>query len=251
LSGNSPARQLVHRYTVLIDGIEKAGLEKKMFLVAAHGLYHEFDDFLVQVKSALDHVCTFLHFSLGMSFSSVTTFGNNGKEIKKKLLKQMARVEPKDRHPIQAIIKIIDERQDWLKDAIDLRDKMNHYKDGGLPPEKFLVIATKSGGDIELHRPMLPDGRLILSVIEDIKQKTFDFVECFAGMALSPKITQVEIEYRVHQDNPTEERWVFRMPGEPLWGAIAGVSWTPGQGGTPASAGPTPPSPAPVAAAPQ
>jgi len=51
-----------------------------------------------------------------------------------------------NKQPAGELVKFIDRNQEWLKQVIDLRDRMNHYKSGGIGLDNFTVFVRKMGG---------------------------------------------------------------------------------------------------------
>jgi len=51
-----------------------------------------------------------------------------------------------NKQPAGDLVKFIDRNQEWLKQVIDLRDRMNHYKSGGIGLDNFTVFVRKMGG---------------------------------------------------------------------------------------------------------
>jgi hypothetical protein len=109
---------------------------KPVRLATAQNLYLELDGILVQFKSTLDHMVHILHFSFGLPFDSLTTFGDHGNKIRTLLARN---VGGKSKQPAAQLSKYIEDNQVWLKQVIDLRDRMNHYKSGGIGLDNFTV----------------------------------------------------------------------------------------------------------------
>jgi hypothetical protein len=182
-------------------------------LKTAQDLYIEFDGFLVQLKSTLDHMATILAFGLNLPFSGLTTFGDKGRVIIKQLRRNV-RGDAKDlaRH----LAEVIEENQDWLELAIDVRDRMNHYKHGGVRPEMFVVAVSIRGDDEEVITPRLDPKQTVRELIDILMDNLFTFVEHFVGLAMLPRLPKFGLKFQMATpEDPNKPCWVA-VPVGPL-----------------------------------
>jgi hypothetical protein len=109
-------------------------------------LFSEFDEFLVQIKSTLDHLVKIPVPILGKNIWSLRTFGSKGEEVLKVLRHNLP-----EQHKYTAIgfeKVIFDQHRPWLNHVIKLRDRVNHYLEGGISTQAFTVY--KAGEEIKV-----------------------------------------------------------------------------------------------------
>jgi hypothetical protein len=151
----------------------------------AQQLYLEFDGFLVQLKSTLDYMTKTLSFGLGLPFSSLTTFGDKGNVVRNILTKNL----PKQLKGVgKAMSELIETNQEWLNLAIDLRDRTNHYKDGGILLKAFVVAVGTDNGKEVITTPSFGDGMTLRTGITHLYDNLLEFVDHFVGLAILPRI---------------------------------------------------------------
>ncbi len=195
--------------------IDRRQIDVPIKITTAQGLYIEFDGFLVQVKSVLDHMINILHYTLGLKFSGLSTFGGNGDTIIRQLKNNVCAEPPIKRQVAQILVNHITINQGWLKGTIDTRDRMNHFMDGKLSPKSFAVaLITDADGNQRLHRPQISNAQTVKDLMHIILHSTLDFVEHFMGHAMSVRMPTVRIEY-MEYDDLTKPRW-FILPAEPF-----------------------------------
>jgi hypothetical protein len=170
----------------------------------AQTLYIELDGFLVQCKSVLDHVCIILHYTMNISFSSLSSFGDNGNKIIK-ILKSNA---PSHAKPMAAeLVEHIQNNQNWLKLMIDARDRMNHFMHGGIPPIAFGVgCIIEKDGTKTIHRPKLSPEQEVKDTMTTLLYNLLQFIEFFLGAALSVRTPDWAMKW-VHTEDPMTQRW--------------------------------------------
>jgi hypothetical protein len=182
--------------------------DDRVHVAMAQGMYMELDGFLVQVKSALDHVTTFLHYAFGLSRGGLSTFGNNGNGVIKKLQNNISRSPPCARRLADILVSFIYDNQGWLKATIELRDRMNHYLGDGVSAKAFVVATVKElDGTHTLLVPMMSEDKSIRYFMEHVWRNTLGFAEFFVGICLSAKITSMGTMY-VPNDDPKAQRWM-------------------------------------------
>jgi len=175
-------------------------------LTTAQDLYLELDGLLVQFKSCLDHMIHVLHYSFHLNFASLTTFGDKGDKIIT-LLRNNVRGE-KFKKVAAQIAKIIEGNKEWLGRVIDLRDKINHYVDGGIGLDNFTVFVRKIDGVDTLYTPRMTADQTIRDLMATLFNNLIDFIEHFLGLALLPRLPKIAIHFQFNND-PTIPRWSF------------------------------------------
>ena len=111
-------------------------------------LIYELEAFLFQLKSALDMAIKVLG-TLLPNYFKTKTFGNKGEHLIKNL--ENYKLKQKDRTVfIDSIIEIIRSDQNiWLKDSIELRNTISHYKSMRF----FAYKVKKENGQISIEKP--------------------------------------------------------------------------------------------------
>lgn len=144
-------------------------------------LFIEFDEFLYQVKSCLDHLVKILTVCLGKKVWSIETFRNKGEKVKKTIGKCF----PVKFRPIgQALILHIEDNEFWLKEIIAARDKITHFLDGGISYENFTVFIKKNGNDEKLIFPTWAPQQTIKQLMEVVWNNLLFFSEDFSHLSL-------------------------------------------------------------------
>ena len=172
-------------------------------IASAQDLYIEFDGFLVQVKSTLDHAINVLNFGFNIPFSALTTFGDKGNKIIKQLENNVA---ANFQGAANHLIKVIKDNKPWLELAIDVRDRMNHFKSGGIDLQTFTVSAEKVGDEIKTWTPHIHPDQTIRQLMEILFRNLFEFCEYFMALGMIPRLTKVALQYN-KSDDPKAMRW--------------------------------------------
>jgi hypothetical protein len=177
---------------------------KPMRFESAQDLYIELDGFLVQCKSVLDHLCNILHYSMNISFSSLSTFGKNGNTIVNILKRNVPKHGKK---AAGELIRFINDNQDWIKLMIDARDRMNHFQHGGIPVMSFGVACIiEQDGTKKVHRPQMNPAQTVKEVMDMLLDNVLHFVEYFLGIALCVRMPGHGVKW-TNSDDPTKPRW--------------------------------------------
>lgn len=106
-------------------------------------LYQEFDEFVVQLKSTLDHLVSVGVPLIGHKAWTINTFGEKGQAVVKALKNNTPRRFKKAAEAIDEML--FKEHGDWLQSFIDLRDRVNHFIAGGVRYENFGVHRLRDG----------------------------------------------------------------------------------------------------------
>jgi hypothetical protein len=172
-------------------------------IASAQDLYIEFDGLLVQLKSTLDHSINVLNFGFNIPFSALTTFGEKGNKIIKQLENNVA---ANFQGAANHLIKVIKDNKPWLELAIDVRDRMNHFKSEGIDLQTFTVSAQKVGNEIKTWTPRLHSDQSIRQLMEILYRNLFEFCEYFMALGMMPRLTKVALQYN-KSDDPKAMRW--------------------------------------------
>ncbi len=172
-------------------------------VASAQELYIEFDGFLVQLKSTLDHSINVLNFGFNIPFSALTTFGDKGNKIIRQLENNVA---TNFQGPANHLARVIKDNKPWLEMAIDVRDRMNHFKSGGIDLQTFTVSAQKDGDEIKTWTPRLHADQTIRQLMEILYRNVFEFCEYFMALGMMPRLTKIALQYNKSED-PKVMRW--------------------------------------------
>lgn len=179
-------------------------------------LYAEFDGFLAQVKSTLDHLVHVPTPVFGPANWRPHTFGEKGNRV----IKMLERNAPKEfAAGIPLLCDMIRWNQRWMQETIDIRDKTNHFKDGGVPYEYFRVAKDERDGQEVLVVPMWSKDVTARDALGGVWRKLICLCEEFIGFTLYLRLkfwmfryTRIEDEGECYVDEEMEDpRWEF-MP---------------------------------------
>ena len=179
-------------------------INKPMRFASAQDLYIEWDGFLVQSKSVLDHMINILHYTMNVSFSSLSTFGDNGNKIIN-ILKRNAPFHCKN--AAAALVKHIERNQEWLKSMIDARDRMNHFIHGGINPQSFgVAVIIEKDGVKRHHVPRFNETQTAKEVMTNLLGMLLEFVEYFMGISMACRMPSYGVQWN-SSDDPLKARW--------------------------------------------
>lgn len=143
----------------------------------------EFDAFVIQVKSTLDHLKNMPAFFIGKAWK-LATFGNKGEDVASAALNNA----PADlKGHAAGLANLIKGNQEWLAEIIDLRDRLNHMIEGGIDASDLLMIYAQhnESGDVVVNLPKLRSEETVLQVLTTMWVNLFLFVEEFLAICLS------------------------------------------------------------------
>jgi len=168
-------------------------------------LFQEFDEFLVQLKSALDHLVKAPVPIFGSKVWTLRTFGDKGRDVTNALEKNIPR---KYRDMVAGIKKMLFQQHGpWLNDVIRARDKVNHFIEGGLRFEHFGVHKLPDG---TIQVPMWSPDQTLLEGMAAIWENLFRFTEDFLAMFLffrhKPGLT---LFHGPEPTDPTKSPWIL------------------------------------------
>lgn len=204
------------RYRILEDELIAAAKKRgpidetgiKM-LEYSQDLFIEIDEFLVQVKSALDHLVHITAPILGKTWKGETwkfwTFHEKGQQVSKALSNNV----PKSHRPrALSIKKELDRHEPWLTGIINMRDRFNHLKEGGFDIDRLKVYRQAVNGETKLQVPMWDEALTVRRVLEtswiSLLQFTEDFIALFLSFRIVPELGMIH-EIVDHQSN--ESPW--------------------------------------------
>ena len=143
-------------------------------------LFLELDEFLVQVKSCLDHVVKAPTPIFSKKNWNLNRFGEKGEQV----VKALNSLPKQHKHLASGLTHILGEHKPWMTIAIGMRDALNHYLAGGLPIERFGVYRTELAATVTIHRPMWNESQTIDEAMRAVWQNLFTFLEDFVSMII-------------------------------------------------------------------
>jgi hypothetical protein len=178
------------------------------------------DRLLVQMKSVLDHMINVLHYTLGLDFSGLTTFGDYGNRIVNQLQKNVSKKKEGLQGAAKILIEHIQQNQWWLEVVIESRDRMNHYKNGGLSPLPFIVAyIIDADGAEQLYRPTFSPGNLVKDEMSVIFRSLSRLRLCWFSsrnfVAASRKICSGRVTSQVKFNTPSRGAFAGRRSKPP------------------------------------
>lgn len=160
------------------------------YLEHAQDLLVEFDEFLVQLKSALDYMVKIPRIILGKDRWTVQTFGERGEKVIRALENNVPTEKKRIGRGIARLI--IEKHRPWLNAVIDARDRLNHMIGEPVAPEAFMIYAAQREGSsiLEIRRPIWSaeqSVREFMAVIwENFVRLVEDFVISFLLFRFKP-----------------------------------------------------------------
>lgn len=141
-------------------------------------LFLELDEFLVQLKSTLDYLAKLPLAIVGKgNWPYLHTFGNKGGTVLKALRNNVPKKWVNQAKVIEEMV--FPKYQPWLDMVIASRDRTNHFKDGGVEAEVFLVAKTTVNGEERIVVPMWFDNLTVREYIGHAWHNLMGFVEQF------------------------------------------------------------------------
>lgn len=176
----------------------------------SQAMFNEFDEFVVQVKSTLDHLAHIPVPVFGENVWNMYTFGEKGEVLKSALLRSVS--QKKFGGGIAVIVKhLFDDagQQSWLEATIDARHKITHYQRGGIPIETFAVF-LKPAGAVQL--PEFAENQTIEQFMEIVWERLVFFVEDFLALFLALRLPPGTVFVRKNCDRLTPNPVWIPMP---------------------------------------
>lgn len=187
-------------------------------------LFVEFDEFLVQLKSTLDHLVKMGVPIFGTSVWNLRTFGNKGEDVAKVLRSNIPRGYKKQARWIGKLLFENERHKSWLKATIGARDKINHFLDGGIPIERFAVLLDKDGA---VRVPMWSEEQQLDVFMENVWYSLLSFTEDFIAVFLHVRFPEnTVLLHKVVPKDSTQTPWIA-VPKEVMEATIKQPGWTP------------------------
>jgi hypothetical protein len=158
---------------------EYSKIEIPNHVLFSQELYEEFDVFSVQIKSTLDHLAwVFRPIFRGEKNWTVYTFHDCGTNVMnelKSLKKYKGHASLLERTLYTAA------NQKWIESIVGSRDRMNHFKNGGIDI-RHVAIARNPDGSVRV--PMWVEGQALGTMIDITWLNFFHFVEDFLVLSI-------------------------------------------------------------------
>ena len=186
-------------------------------------LFQEFDEFSVQLKSALDHLVKIPIPVLGPRVWSLRTFGSKGNDVRKALENNIPKKHKKQVKHMKKML--LDRNAVWLGDIITVRDKINHFIEGSVPFEYFGVHRLP---DESIKVPMWSSDQKLSAALEVVWDNLIKFTEDFIAMFLFLRHKPGLVLYHGPEVKGSARlRWVIATEEE-MDAALAQGGWTSG-----------------------
>lgn len=159
---------------------EFSAIEIENHVLYSQELFEEFDVYAVQIKSTLDHLArVFRPILRGEKTWTVQTWSDNGDKVLNEL-KNLPKVRKGHVQLVERMLFTHANRK-WIETIVGTRDKVNHYKDGGIDIRHF-AIARNPDGSVRV--PMWVEGQALGTMIDITWSNFFHFVEDFLALAI-------------------------------------------------------------------
>jgi hypothetical protein len=137
---------------------------------------------------------------LGKNIWSLRTFGSKGEEVLRVLKHNLPEEHKNTAIAFEKVI--FEHHRPWLKEVIKLRDRANHYLEGGISTNAFSVY--REGDEIKV--PMFTNDQTVAQLMEIFWQNLFVFVEDFVALSLTFRLdTQLALLFRGRPTFETSE----------------------------------------------
>lgn len=148
-------------------------------------LFLEFEEFLFQVKSALDHVVKVPSVMFGSNVWTLSTWGDKGEKVERAISRNLPK---RFRHHADGIRDIVlKPHRAWVRDLVEARDKVAHYLKGGIAFEHFAVHLDPDG---TLRVPMWSSDQSVFEFLDAAWSNVFrlieDFIHVFLYLRVAP-----------------------------------------------------------------
>jgi len=155
-------------------------------------LFLEMDEFLVQFKSTLDYLVKLPIPLVGRRWN-LSTFGERGGSVRKALKRNLPKEYARTAKMVEE--QVLDVHKPWLEMAIEARDRLNHFLEGGANFEAMLVIKVTKDGKEVVHVPMWDEKNTMRHTAEvifyNLVKLVEDFTACFLTARLKDETTLV------------------------------------------------------------
>lgn len=147
--------------------------------VHSQELFEEFDVFVVQIKSTLDHMVKIMRPMLGRKWT-MYTFADKGMGVLTSLQRNTGKHYVGRVKMMEAFV-LTKRNFEWLEAVIATRDRANHNLDGGLKVETFAVFRNP---DSTVNVPMWTAEQRLATMMDITWENFFGLVEDFIMIAL-------------------------------------------------------------------
>jgi hypothetical protein len=219
-------KHLQEYHAVETDLRQRFGDPSMKHHVYSQELFEEFDVFVVQIKSTLDHLVKVMRPMLGRNKWTMHTFSGKGETV----LASLQRNTPRKHAGIVKSMEHFlfnDRHKMWLADIIDSRDRTNHCQEGGLKIEKFAVFRNPDG---TIHVPIWSSDQTLGHAMDAVWNNFFHFVEDFVMLALQFRMRVDEFSLFRKEEPLTSPKssWAVlsKADGEKLIASLGGIAQT-------------------------
>lgn len=158
---------------------------KRAVIDCSPELFYEFDAFLVQAKSCLDHLVKIPRPFVGRAWN-LTTFGARGQDVLNAVRRNMP---ARFANSSKGFLMLLATHLPWLEELIRARDKINHLQEGGVPPQDFSVFAIRATPEqVNVHLPKWSPDQAISAYVDITWANLYRFVEDFVGLSISQRL---------------------------------------------------------------
>ena len=149
-------------------------------------LFLEFDGFLVQIKSALDYLVKVPIPIVGGGKWTLRGFGDKGDAVLRAVSGCLSAGDRRQMVPYMD--RVLQEHRPWLTQVIAARDRTNHFLDGGIPYEQFLVRKIRRNHVEGVYVPMWNDSQQMVEAMEAVWGRLVSLAEDFCGGFLNLRL---------------------------------------------------------------
>jgi len=148
-------------------------------------LYLEMDEFLVQFKSTLDYLVKLPVPLVGKRWN-LTTFGERGGTVRKALRRNLPKEYARTAKMVEE--QVLDLHKPWLEMAIEARDRLNHFLEGGADFQAVVVLKMMKDGKEFIHVPVWDEQNSLRHVMEIVFHNLLKLVEDFTAGFLTARL---------------------------------------------------------------
>jgi hypothetical protein len=148
-------------------------------------LYLEMDEFLVQFKSTLDYLVKLPVPLVGKRWN-LTTFGERGGTVRKALRRNLPKEYARTAKMVEE--QVLDLHKPWLEMAIEARDRLNHFLEGGADFQAVVVLKMMKDGKEFIHVPMWDEQNSLRHIMEIVFHNLLKLVEDFTAGFLTARL---------------------------------------------------------------
>lgn len=204
-------------YTTLEDSlIEKARAnplrkgQQTGHVEVSQDLFIEFDEFLVQVKSCLDHVVKFPALFVGKKVWALRTFSDKGQGVLNAIERNIPKKYGRRAENLDYWVK---HHMSWMGAPIDARDKINHFIDGGINFHSFTIFSREDSGNVELRVPKWDNDHTAREFLDIVWWNLFSFAEDFTAVSAHLRYPEPYVLARIPTDvGSVDSPWHITTP---------------------------------------